>query len=123
MSPPLEHRHLTIHGQTVAYRTAGSGPVVALIHGMAGSAETWKHVMPALAQRFTVVAPDLLGHGGSAKPDGEYSISAITELLDAAGLRTPMTAKRPAAPLARRFPLPHAQPRRRPPAPESAARN
>jgi len=81
MTPPLEQRHLTIHGQTVAYRTAGSGPVVALVHGMAGSAETWKHVMPALAQRFTVVAPDLLGHGDSAKPDGEYSISAHANFL------------------------------------------
>jgi pimeloyl-ACP methyl ester carboxylesterase len=37
--------------------------------------------MPALARRFTIVAPDLLGHGGSAKPPGEYSVSAHANLL------------------------------------------
>ena len=53
-----------------------------LIHGMAGSATTWKHVMPRLSERFTVVAPDLLGHGYSAKGVGDYSLGAL-----ASGLR------------------------------------
>jgi pimeloyl-ACP methyl ester carboxylesterase len=78
-APPL--REISIHGRTVAYRTAGEGPLVVLVHGMAGSSETWRHVMPALARRFTVVAPDLMGHGGSAKPTGEYSIGAHANLL------------------------------------------
>ena len=65
---PIRLQHVAINGHDVAYRTAGDGPVVLLVHGMAGSSATWKHVMPALAQRFTVVAPDLLGHGESAKP-------------------------------------------------------
>ncbi len=60
-----------------------------LVHGMAGSSVTWKHVMPALAQRYTVLAPDLLGHGRSDKPRGEYSLSAhvntLRGLLDALG--------------------------------------
>jgi pimeloyl-ACP methyl ester carboxylesterase len=59
-------RHVVLHGHSVAYRTAGDGPVVLLVHGMAGSSETWRLVMPALAERFTVVAPDLLGHGATA---------------------------------------------------------
>lgn len=74
-------RHVSIHGHTVACRIAGEGPVVVLLHGMAANSETWKHIMPALAARFTVVAPDLLGHGASAKPRGEYSISAHANLL------------------------------------------
>jgi pimeloyl-ACP methyl ester carboxylesterase len=73
----MKLQHLSIHGHKVAFRTAGEGPVVLLVHGMAGSSATWQHVLPELAQRFTVVAPDLLGHGESGKPrHGEYSLSA-----------------------------------------------
>ena len=72
----FELEHLTIHGHDVAFRTGGSGPVVLLIHGMAGSSTTWRDVMPTLAEHFTVVAPDLLGHGASAKPRGDYSLGA-----------------------------------------------
>ena len=82
-------RHVTLHGHDVAYRTAGDGPVVLLVHGMAGSSATWRHVLPALAARFTVVAPDLLGHGESAKPRTEYSLGAhangLRDLLNALG--------------------------------------
>ena len=70
-----------MHGRTLSYRTGGSGPVVLLVHGMAGSATTWKQVMPSLAERFTVVAPDLLGHGASDKGPGDYSLGAITTSL------------------------------------------
>lgn len=77
----MEARHVAIHGHQVGFRSIGDGPVVLLVHGMAGSSATWKHVMPALARRFTVVAPDLLGHGASAKPRGEYSVSAHANLL------------------------------------------
>jgi pimeloyl-ACP methyl ester carboxylesterase len=49
---------------------------------MAGSSATWRHVLPALAQRFTVIAPDLLGHGESGKPRrGEYALGAHANLL------------------------------------------
>jgi pimeloyl-ACP methyl ester carboxylesterase len=82
-------QHVTIHGHDVAYRTAGDGPVVLLVHGMAGSSATWGHVMPALAKRFKVVAPDLLGHGASAKPPTEYSLgthaNGLRDLLNALG--------------------------------------
>lgn len=79
---PLQLRHARIHGHDVRYRMAGSGPVVLLIHGMAGSSRTWLPVMKILAQDYTVVAPDLLGHGESAKPIGDYSLGAY-----ASGLR------------------------------------
>ena len=75
-------RHVPIHGHAVGYRMAGSGPALVLIHGLTGSSTTWREVMPALAERFTVIAPDLLGHGESAKPRGDYSLGAF-----ASGLR------------------------------------
>jgi len=60
-----------------------------LIHGMAGSSATWRLIMPALAERFTVIAPDLLGHGDSDKPRGDYSLgsfaSSVRDLLLALG--------------------------------------
>src|SRR3954469_13506328 len=85
---PLEH--VTIHGHQVGFRRAGSGPVLLLVHGMAGSSSTWRQVMPARAERHTVIAPDLLGHGGSAKPRGDYSLggyaSGLRDLLVALGI-------------------------------------
>jgi len=66
---------------------AGQGPAVVFVHGLAGSSTTWHEVMPALADRYTVLAPDLLGHGESAKPRGDYSLGAY-----ASGLRDLMVA-------------------------------
>lgn len=60
----------------------GTGPVLLFVHGMAGSSRTWIEVMERLACRYTVIAPDLLGHGESAKPMGDYSLGA-----HASGLR------------------------------------
>jgi pimeloyl-ACP methyl ester carboxylesterase len=79
---PLQLRHARIHGHDVRYRMAGTGPVILLIHGMAGSSRTWREVMKILARDHTVIAPDLLGHGESAKPMGDYSLGAY-----ASGLR------------------------------------
>lgn len=85
----MKLQFVSIHGHDVGYRTAGSGPVVVLIHGMAGSSATWRRVAPALAEHYAVVAPDLLGHGRSAKPRGDYSLGAyacgIRDLLVALG--------------------------------------
>jgi pimeloyl-ACP methyl ester carboxylesterase len=80
---------VSIHGHDLAYRTAGDGPAFLLVHGMAGSASTWRHVMPALSANATVVAPDLPGHGRSDKGRGDYSLggyaSALRDLLLALG--------------------------------------
>jgi pimeloyl-ACP methyl ester carboxylesterase len=85
----METRAITVDGNEIAYRLAGNGPVLLLVHGMAGSSLTWRHVMPALAERFTVLAPDLLGQGRSDKPRGDYSLGAhantLRDLLDALG--------------------------------------
>jgi pimeloyl-ACP methyl ester carboxylesterase len=86
---PTEIKRLTLHGHTVAYRQAGSGPVLVLVHGITSSSETWERVMPYLARRFTVIAPDLAGHGESDKPKGDYSLGAhasgVRDLLLALG--------------------------------------
>jgi pimeloyl-ACP methyl ester carboxylesterase len=74
-------QHVVLHGHRVSYRTAGSGPVVLLVHGIAGTSEQWADVAPVLAEEFTVVAPDLLGHGQSAKPVGDYSLGAYAVSL------------------------------------------
>jgi len=65
-----------IHGHEVSYRDVGEGPVLLLLHGIAGSSRAWREVMPALADRYRLIAPDLLGHGESAKPQGDYSLGA-----------------------------------------------
>jgi pimeloyl-ACP methyl ester carboxylesterase len=67
---------IEIHGQPVTYHQMGSGPPVLLVHGITSSSRTWKSVMPRLAEKYTVIAPDLLGHGRSSKPQGDYSLGA-----------------------------------------------
>jgi pimeloyl-ACP methyl ester carboxylesterase len=78
-SMPLDR--VRLHGSDIAFRTAGSGPVLLLLHGMLGSSETWRFVMPTLARDFTVVAPDLLGHGESSKPRTDYSLGAHATIV------------------------------------------
>jgi pimeloyl-ACP methyl ester carboxylesterase len=81
-----ELKYLELHGDHVAYQDIGTGEAVLLIHGMAGSSETWRAVIHQLSKKHRVVAPDLLGHGQSAKPRGDYSLGAfavwLRDLLD-----------------------------------------
>jgi pimeloyl-ACP methyl ester carboxylesterase len=72
----VSERELTLHGHRVRYLQAGSGPPLVLIHGITSSAECWRPVIEGLARDHTVIAPDLLGHGASAKPRGDYSLGA-----------------------------------------------
>ncbi len=78
----IEPKTVTLHDRAVTYAEAGDGPVLLLIHGMAGTYETWQAVIEPLAQAHTVLAPDLPGHGTSAPSGGDYSLGAL-----AAGLR------------------------------------
>jgi pimeloyl-ACP methyl ester carboxylesterase len=70
-----------LHGHRVSYRTAGEGPVILLIHGITGDSRQWNEIIPQLADRYTVLAPDLLGHGASDKPRGDYSLGAYAVCL------------------------------------------
>jgi len=76
-----ERREAVLHGHRVAYLAAGEGPLLVLLHGISGTSATWAGIIPSLAERFTVIAPDLLGHGGSAKPRGDYSLGAYASSL------------------------------------------
>src|ERR687897_2581407 len=92
--PSLPHEfrawQIELHGHRVIYRIAGSGPPVVLIHGMVNSSRHWEEVALRLAEDYTVVAPDLLGHGESAAVRGDYSLGAhaasIRDLLAAIGI-------------------------------------
>src|SRR5580693_9305991 len=77
----LPVHEIALHGHTFRYRMAGTGPALVLLHGITCSSETWDEIIPALAKHFTVIAPDLLGHGQSAKPVGEYSPGAYAAFV------------------------------------------
>jgi len=72
----------TVHGRSVSYVEAGSGPVLLLIHGIAGTCGNWREVVEPLARDHTVIAPDFPGHGSSDAGGGDYSLGAL-----ASGLR------------------------------------
>ena len=69
-----EVQRVTIHGHERAYVKVGKGPVLLLLHGLACDHTTWLPVIEGLARHYTVIAPDLLGHGQSAKPRADYSV-------------------------------------------------
>jgi pimeloyl-ACP methyl ester carboxylesterase len=83
----IESRTIMLHGRPVNYVQAGSGPVLFLIHGIAGSVDNWRAVIAPLARHHTVLAADLPGHGGSAPGGGDYSLGTL-----AAGLRDLLAA-------------------------------
>jgi pimeloyl-ACP methyl ester carboxylesterase len=72
---------IRLHGHRLHYRIGGDGPLLVLVHGITNSSASWEPVLATLARRFTVIAPDLLGHGDSAKPRGDYSLGANASLL------------------------------------------
>src|SRR5919112_4396099 len=86
----FEEWQVDLHGHRVYYRRAGQGPPVVLIHGMVNSSRHWEGVARRLASDYTVIAPDLIGHGDSAAVRGDYSLgahaAAIRDLLAVIGI-------------------------------------
>src|SRR5215208_655748 len=78
---PLDCHEITLHGHKVFYRAGGEGPLLVLIHGITSSSASWEPALPLLSEHFTILAPDLLGHGDSAKPTGDYSLGAYACLV------------------------------------------
>ncbi|HET9162774.1 MAG TPA: alpha/beta fold hydrolase [Solirubrobacterales bacterium] len=78
----MQVRAAAVHGRSISYAEAGRGPVLLLVHGIAGSRESWREVIEPLAQHHTVIAPDFPGHGDSDAGGGDYSLGAL-----AGGLR------------------------------------
>jgi pimeloyl-ACP methyl ester carboxylesterase len=65
---PVSERDATVEGAKLHYITAGSGPAVLLLHGYTQTSRMWRPLIPKLAERFTVIAPDLPGIGDSDVP-------------------------------------------------------
>jgi len=88
--PEFDEWQIELHGRRAFYRIAGEGPAVVLVHGMLNSSSHWQSVALRLANDHTVIAPDLIGHGDSAAPRGDYSLGAhaasIRDLLTALGI-------------------------------------
>jgi pimeloyl-ACP methyl ester carboxylesterase len=99
----VELRDVVLHGHRLVYRIgpvdqgADQGvdarserPVLVLVHGLGGSSATWQEVLPGFADHYTVVAPDLFGHGESDKPRHDYSLGAhanvVRDLMIALGI-------------------------------------
>jgi pimeloyl-ACP methyl ester carboxylesterase len=79
----LEPRYTEVDGLSIAYREAGTGPAVLLLHGWPTSSLLWRDVMPHLAAANQVVAIDLPGYGVSAKPlDRRYDATFYEEVID-----------------------------------------
>jgi pimeloyl-ACP methyl ester carboxylesterase len=90
MPKALEVQYLTIHGHKRAFIKTGHGPAVLLLHGLGCDHTTWWPVIATLSRRYTVIAPDLLGHGLSAKPRADYSVggyaNGMRDLLTVLGI-------------------------------------
>ena len=90
MAKPPEVQYLTIHGHRRAFVKEGSGPALLLLHGLGCDHTTWQPVIQALSRRYTVIAPDLLGHGRSDKPRADYSVggyaNGMRDLLTVLGV-------------------------------------
>ncbi|MFE4821994.1 alpha/beta fold hydrolase [Streptomyces sp. NPDC056704] len=85
MAPAVHHRTATVNGLEVFYREAGDpqAPAVVLLHGFPTSSHMFRHLIPALADRYHVIAPDHIGFGQSAMPvleDFPYTFDALTEV-------------------------------------------
>ena len=89
-APDPEIQRVTIHGHQRAFVKAGEGPALLLLHGLGCDHTTWSPVIQQLAKHYTVIAPDLLGHGASAKPRADYSVggyaNGMRDLLTVLGI-------------------------------------
>lgn len=75
----LEHRYADLGDVRLHYVTAGSGDPVVLLHGWPQTWFCWRNVIPLLAERFRVVAPDLRGLGDSSRPSSGYDKRTVAE--------------------------------------------
>ena len=76
---PLSEHTTKIDGVELYYRMAGSGPPLLLLHGRTGSGQIWMPHLDALGERYTVIVPDLPGHGRSTAFLGRLSLTAASQ--------------------------------------------
>ena len=76
-------QHLRVEGVDISFTTAGTGPALLLLHGWPQTSYAWRSIIPALAEQFTVIAPDLPGLGASSRPEHGYDKRTIARVIDA----------------------------------------
>lgn len=81
--PAPKSLEAVVNGVKLHYLRQGSGPAIVLLHGYAETSRMWLPLMPALAKTRTVIAPDLRGAGGSAKPEGGYDKKTMAQDIHA----------------------------------------
>ena len=98
--PLVEQKFCDIAGRRLAYLEAGSGPPIVLLHGNPTSSYLWRNIIPRIASKGRVIAPDLIGHGDSDKPPAsegaarysfEGAFSYLNAMLSALGADTRVT--------------------------------
>ncbi|MFB6172194.1 MAG: alpha/beta fold hydrolase [Haloarculaceae archaeon] len=75
----FDHGTAYVNGVELHYVQAGSGPPLVLLHGWPQTWYEWRHVIPQLAEEYTVVAPDLRGMGDSEKPQTGYDKRTVAD--------------------------------------------
>ncbi len=83
-----EHKTVTVNGVEIFYREAGpkQAPTLVLLHGFPTSSHMFRNLIPALADRYHVIAPDYPGFGNSAQPaidDFDYSFDNLANVIEA----------------------------------------
>ncbi|WP_234315671.1 alpha/beta fold hydrolase [Streptomyces albus] len=76
---PLGTGRAAVNGTSLHYRTGGFGPALVLLHGVPKTSYHWRHLIPKLTDRYTVVAPDLRGLGDSARPADGYDSATMSD--------------------------------------------
>ena len=79
---PYERKYVEVLGSKMSYVDKGEGDPIVFIHGAPTSAYLWRNIMPYLEPYGRVIAPELIGHGESGKPDIEYTFSDHVKYLD-----------------------------------------
>src|SRR5207248_9043217 len=81
----MRTRDIDVDGIHLHYTEAGDGPALVFLHGLGATHANWEFTLPAFADRWRVIAPDLPGHGGSAKPDAPYTIDFYAGVVRSLG--------------------------------------
>ena len=89
-SLPLQEETVVVNGFELFYRTGGSGPPLLLLHGFTQIGQLWAPFLDELGKHYTVIVPDLPGHGRSARPSGDFMHREVARsmfvLMDSLGV-------------------------------------
>jgi haloacetate dehalogenase len=111
MNASVEHANREVNGIRMHFQRAGSGPLVVLLHGWPQTSHMWRLIIPPLAERHTVVAPDLRGYGLTDAPPGGYDkrtmAADVRALVRSLGERVTLIGHDRGARVAHRYALDH----------------